>query len=132
MLKHDVAESDCGTHYQKTLLRRGTCPYSEDDLVESGILFWMDIFNSLFPLILSMVMTHSDINVCKEVRFCGVPGALGNSSFLLQTLRWCWHLGIREVTVYAFSIENFKRTKEEVDGLMELARQKFIRLLEER
>lgn len=50
---------------------------------------------------------------------------------LLQTLRWCLNLGIREVTVYAFSIENFKRSKEEVDGLMDLARQKFSRLLEE-
>lgn len=49
----------------------------------------------------------------------------------LQTLRWCLNLGIREVTVYAFSIENFKRSKEEVDGLMDLARQKFSRLLEE-
>jgi ditrans,polycis-polyprenyl diphosphate synthase len=34
--------------------------------------------------------------------------------------------------VYAFSIENFKRSKEEVDGLMELAKQKFTELLEER
>lgn len=51
--------------------------------------------------------------------------------FVLQTLRWCLNLGIREVTVYAFSIENFKRSKEEVDGLMDLARQKFSRLLEE-
>ncbi|XP_043362026.1 dehydrodolichyl diphosphate synthase complex subunit DHDDS isoform X7 [Dermochelys coriacea] len=50
---------------------------------------------------------------------------------LAQTLRWCLNLDIREVTVYAFSIENFKRSKEEVDGLMELARQKFSRLLEE-
>lgn len=50
---------------------------------------------------------------------------------LTQTLQWCLSLGIREVTVYAFSIENFKRSKEEVDGLMELARQKFTRLLEE-
>ncbi|NXU80003.1 DHDDS synthase, partial [Oreotrochilus melanogaster] len=50
---------------------------------------------------------------------------------LAQTLRWCLNLGIQEVTVYAFSIENFKRSKEEVDGLMELARQKFSRLLEE-
>lgn len=50
---------------------------------------------------------------------------------LAQTLRWCLKLGIHEVTVYAFSIENFKRSKEEVDGLMELARQKFARLLEE-
>ncbi|KAI3360571.1 hypothetical protein L3Q82_002437 [Scortum barcoo] len=51
---------------------------------------------------------------------------------LAETLRWCKHLNIPEVTVYAFSIENFKRTKDEVDGLMELARQKFERLLEER
>ncbi|KAJ6663391.1 hypothetical protein lerEdw1_009470 [Lerista edwardsae] len=50
---------------------------------------------------------------------------------LTETLQWCLNLGIREVTVYAFSIENFKRSKEEVDGLMELARQKFTRLLEE-
>ncbi|NXP41321.1 DHDDS synthase, partial [Leiothrix lutea] len=48
-----------------------------------------------------------------------------------QTLRWCLNLGIREVTVYAFTPPNFKRSKEEVDGLMDLARQKFSRLLEE-
>ncbi|XP_062996189.1 dehydrodolichyl diphosphate synthase complex subunit DHDDS [Elgaria multicarinata webbii] len=52
-------------------------------------------------------------------------------SKLTQTLHWCLSMGIREVTVYAFSIENFKRPREEVEGLMELARHKFIRLLEE-
>uniref|UniRef100_A0A2K5PJL1 Alkyl transferase n=1 Tax=Cebus imitator TaxID=2715852 RepID=A0A2K5PJL1_CEBIM len=50
---------------------------------------------------------------------------------LAETLRWCLNLGIPEVTVYAFSIENFKRSKSEVDGLMDLARQKFSRLMEE-
>ncbi|XP_051575382.1 dehydrodolichyl diphosphate synthase complex subunit DHDDS-like isoform X2 [Myxocyprinus asiaticus] len=50
---------------------------------------------------------------------------------LAETLRWCLNLGIHEVTVYAFSIENFKRSREEVDGLIELARQKFSRLLTE-
>ncbi|XP_062841681.1 dehydrodolichyl diphosphate synthase complex subunit DHDDS isoform X1 [Trichomycterus rosablanca] len=50
---------------------------------------------------------------------------------LAETLRWCLNLGIHEVTVYAFSIENFKRSKEEVDGLMELAEEKFARLLSE-
>lgn len=34
--------------------------------------------------------------------------------------------------MYAFSIENFKRTKEEVSGLMDLARVKFKRLIEEK
>lgn len=33
--------------------------------------------------------------------------------------------------MYAFSIENFKRSKEEVDGLMDLARDKFRRLMDE-
>ncbi|XP_069680728.1 dehydrodolichyl diphosphate synthase complex subunit DHDDS [Periplaneta americana] len=51
---------------------------------------------------------------------------------LAETLQWCLDLGIPEVTVYAFSIENFKRSQEEVDGLMELARQKFQRLLDEK
>lgn len=34
--------------------------------------------------------------------------------------------------MYAFSIENFKRTEEEVNGLMDLARLKFKRLIEEK
>ncbi|XP_008476993.1 dehydrodolichyl diphosphate synthase complex subunit DHDDS [Diaphorina citri] len=51
---------------------------------------------------------------------------------LAETLQWCLDLGVREVTVYAFSIENFKRTEEEVNGLMDLARAKFKRLIEEK
>ncbi|KAI4488962.1 hypothetical protein M0804_004460 [Polistes exclamans] len=51
---------------------------------------------------------------------------------LTETLQWCLDLGVVEVTVYAFSIENFKRSKEEVDGLMELARQKFQSLINEK
>jgi len=41
-------------------------------------------------------------------------------------------VGIQEVTVYAFSIENFKRSQEEVDTLMSLAREKFAKLLDEK
>lgn len=51
---------------------------------------------------------------------------------LSECLRWCLELNIKEVTVYAFSIENFKRSKEEVDALMELARNKFTKLFEEK
>jgi ditrans,polycis-polyprenyl diphosphate synthase len=47
-------------------------------------------------------------------------------------LNRCLEVGIKEVTVYAFSIENFKRPQEEVDTLMELAREKFARLLQEK
>lgn len=51
---------------------------------------------------------------------------------LAECLRWCLELGIKEVTVYAFSIENFKRSREEVDTLMGLAREKYKRLIEEK
>ncbi|XP_013161683.1 PREDICTED: dehydrodolichyl diphosphate syntase complex subunit DHDDS [Papilio xuthus] len=50
---------------------------------------------------------------------------------LSETLKWCLDLGVPEVTVYAFSIENFKRSEEEVAALMDLARDKFKRLLDE-
>ena len=33
---------------------------------------------------------------------------------------WCKELGIRYLTVYAFSTENWKRPKEEVDVIMKL------------
>ncbi|CAH1180346.1 unnamed protein product [Phaedon cochleariae] len=59
-------------------------------------------------------------------------GHLKGFEKLAECLEWCRELGIREVTVYAFSIENFKRSKEEVETLMGLAREKFQKLLEEK
>uniref|UniRef100_A0A8D1J7M1 Alkyl transferase n=2 Tax=Sus scrofa TaxID=9823 RepID=A0A8D1J7M1_PIG len=70
----------------------------------------------------------------RYARKCQVERQEGHSqgfNKLAETLRWCLNLGVLEVTVYAFSIENFKRSKSEVDGLMDLARQKFSRLMEE-
>jgi ditrans,polycis-polyprenyl diphosphate synthase len=44
---------------------------------------------------------------------------------LEETLKWCLLLKVKVITVFAFSIENFKRTKEEVDYLFDLADLKF-------
>lgn len=44
---------------------------------------------------------------------------------LEQVLDWCVDLGIEIVTVYAFSIENFKRPPNEVEGLMRLFKENF-------
>jgi len=41
---------------------------------------------------------------------------------------WCEELGIKEVTLYTFSTENFNRSKEEVDYLMKLFKKQFKRL----
>jgi len=45
-------------------------------------------------------------------------------------LEICYKCGVKVVTVYAFSIENFNRPKYEVDGLMELARVKLEQLVQ--
>jgi ditrans,polycis-polyprenyl diphosphate synthase len=45
-------------------------------------------------------------------------------------LEVCYKIGIKVVTVYAFSIENFKRSKYEVDGLMEMGMIRLVQLAE--
>lgn len=46
----------------------------------------------------------------------------------IQILEVCYKSGVKVVTVYAFSIENFKRSKYEVDALMEMAKLKLTQL----
>lgn len=55
-----------------------------------------------------------------------------NKIVLMNVYSRCLELEIKEVTVFAFSIENFKRSQEEVDTLMSLAREKFSRLMDEK
>jgi ditrans,polycis-polyprenyl diphosphate synthase len=51
-----------------------------------------------------------------------------NSTYRRQVLEICSVLGVKFVTVYAFAIDNFKRPKEEVDGLMRLAEKGLLEL----
>ena len=48
---------------------------------------------------------------------------------LVDALDWCLDLGITTVSVYAFSVENFKRSRSEVDDLMALAEDKLAKIL---
>lgn len=50
---------------------------------------------------------------------------------LLSILRYCYELRVRYVTVYAFSIDNFKRKPKEVETFMELMREKIEELLQQ-
>src|SRR3989338_9612252 len=42
-----------------------------------------------------------------------------------ELFEWCKELGIKEVTLYCFSVQNFSRPKEEFDYLMDLFRKEF-------
>jgi len=41
---------------------------------------------------------------------------------------WCKELGIKEMTLYCFSLENFNRPKKEFDYLMNLFKKEFLKL----
>lgn len=47
---------------------------------------------------------------------------------LARVLEVCYKIGVKTVTIYAFSIENFKRSKYEVNALMEMAKVKLTQL----
>ncbi|KAH9982584.1 Di-trans-poly-cis-decaprenylcistransferase [Lactifluus volemus] len=57
-----------------------------------------------------------------------IQGHVDGFVALRRVLEICSVLGVKFVTVYAFAIDNFKRPKEEVDGLMRLAEKGLIEL----
>ncbi|MHA1302384.1 MAG: polyprenyl diphosphate synthase, partial [Candidatus Heimdallarchaeaceae archaeon] len=50
---------------------------------------------------------------------------------LEQVLDWAWDLGVRIITVWVFSTENFSRPKEQVQTIMNLAKEKLISIRED-
>jgi hypothetical protein len=50
---------------------------------------------------------------------------LGVSLQMVEAIYWCLELGVPFISVYAFSIDNFGRSLEEVTGLMALAERKY-------
>jgi undecaprenyl diphosphate synthase len=52
-------------------------------------------------------------------------GHLHGSKKFEEVMEWMFELGVKAITVYALSIENFKRPAEEVETLMCLAMEKF-------
>ncbi|MGA1873459.1 MAG: polyprenyl diphosphate synthase, partial [Thermoplasmatota archaeon] len=57
-----------------------------------------------------------------------LEGHLAGRDKLEDVLEWCVDLGIHILTVYAFSTENFKRSREEVESLMALFEENFLKI----
>jgi len=49
---------------------------------------------------------------------------------LENAMEWCLDLGIRELTVFALSTDNLKRSQVEIDTLMRLAKESFAKMAE--
>jgi tritrans,polycis-undecaprenyl-diphosphate synthase [geranylgeranyl-diphosphate specific] len=46
-----------------------------------------------------------------------------------ELLDWCLKLGVKSITLYAFSTENFRRSKNEVEEIMRIAQEQFRKIL---
>ena len=67
-------------------------------------------------------------------RGMGLEATLGHQygvNKLREVLQWCLDLGVGHVTLYVFSTENFTRSKDEVECLLDLFVRESARLLEE-
>jgi tritrans,polycis-undecaprenyl-diphosphate synthase [geranylgeranyl-diphosphate specific] len=59
----------------------------------------------------------------KELGLSWEAGHIFGREKIEEVLDWCFDLGIRILTIYAFSTENFKRSQKEVETLMLLLKQ---------
>jgi tritrans,polycis-undecaprenyl-diphosphate synthase [geranylgeranyl-diphosphate specific] len=109
------------------------------------------IKNEISRVIASTAYNTYEKRLMKEVRDCEMPQHVavimdGNRRFakefglttaeghvrgkdkLEELLDWCMELGIKVLTVYAFSTENINRDPDEIEALMKLFEENFYRL----
>ena len=60
----------------------------------------------------------------KNLKEPSITGHRMGFDALSSVLLWCFELGLSEVSVYTFSLDNFSRSQEEVEYLMTLAAEK--------
>ncbi|KAK7208319.1 Decaprenyl diphosphate synthase-like protein [Myxozyma melibiosi] len=102
-------------------------------LIQYLLVWAQDIFVSILrtgpvPQHVAFVMDGNR----RFARRCKLEVREGHSAgfeSLAHILEMCYQVGIKTVTVYAFSIENFKRPPVEVDALMEIARTKLLQII---
>lgn len=79
----------------------------------------IDISNIILPEHIGIIMDGNGRWAKKR----GLPRTAGHTNGALtfrKIARYCSNIGIKYLTVYAFSTENWKRPKDEVDAIMKL------------
>jgi len=105
--------------------------FVEDQRSWTQKLFGNMLKNGPLPRHVALIM-DGNRRYAKNKNIEKIKGHISGFDKLVESLNWCFTMNIKEVTVYAFSIENFKRSADEVNGLLDLAREKFQKLIEEK
>lgn len=71
------------------------------------------------------IMMDGNRRYSRKINKNAAEGHKSGANTLIKVMNWCIELGIEIITVYALSINNLKRPKEEVEGLMKLFQKEF-------
>ena len=82
------------------------------------------VLNAPVPKHLAIIM-DGNRRFAQKLGMEPVKGHLAGSDKLEEVMNWCIELGIKILTVYAFSTENIKRNKDEADFLMKMFAENF-------
>ncbi|MFZ1128050.1 MAG: polyprenyl diphosphate synthase [Methanoregula sp.] len=98
-----------------------------------------DLLVPLYERHLLMQFTHIPAHIAiiqdgnrrfaKEMGIDTAKGHRAGADKTEEMLDWAHDLGIRYITIYSFSTENFNRAEDEVQDLFRLFREKFIRII---
>ncbi|HWR26989.1 MAG TPA: polyprenyl diphosphate synthase [Candidatus Thermoplasmatota archaeon] len=81
-----------------------------------------EVQRSPLPRHIAIIM-DGNRRFAKELGLSWEAGHVFGKEKIEEVLDWCFDLGIRVLTVYAFSTENFKRSEKEVKTLMSLLKE---------
>jgi tritrans,polycis-undecaprenyl-diphosphate synthase [geranylgeranyl-diphosphate specific] len=97
------------------------------------------LLDSLYERFLRMQCRHVPNHIAiiqdgnrRYAKQLGIDTASGHRAGADKTeemLDWAYELGIKHITLYTFSTENFSRKKEEVEHLFALFKEKFVRVM---
>ena len=77
------------------------------------------------------IITDGNRRYAHDVGISENEGHIRGKEKLEEVLQWCLDVGVRVVTVYGFSTENFSREKKEVEFLFRLINDAFLDLLDD-
>ncbi|CAK78661.1 unnamed protein product (macronuclear) [Paramecium tetraurelia] len=91
------------------------------NIVQSSFIHLLKLGN--IPNHVGVIM-DGNRRYAKQRRIEPTEGHIQGYQSFLNLLEWSQKLGIKEISVFAFSIENYNRQRDEVQFLMELMKQK--------
>jgi tritrans,polycis-undecaprenyl-diphosphate synthase [geranylgeranyl-diphosphate specific] len=83
-----------------------------------------EILERSLPIHVAIIM-DGNRRYARKMGMAMEEGHIYGAEVTEKVIDWCFDIGVKQLTMYAFSMENFNRTEEEKERLFELMREEF-------